>query len=367
MPKKPLTVVQCLPALEVGGVERGTIDVANALVKAGHRSIVISAGGRLVRELTNGGSEHLEWPIGKKSIATFLQIRRLRKWLEKTKPDILHARSRVPAWVCYLAWRKMPPDSRPHFVTSVHGFYSVSPYSAIMTKGEKVIVVSESIREYVLQHYKKVDPEQLVLIYRGVSKEAFPYHYKPSEAWLKTWGQEYPELKNQLLITMVGRLTRWKGQSDFITLIKRLRDQGLDVKGVLVGDGKPHYREELEKKIQTTAPGHVFCIGHRSDIREVMSISNLVVSLSSQPEAFGRTVLEGLYLGVPVLGYQYGGTGEILEKIFPQGLAQKNNMEDAVKKAAAILKQGIQVPETNEFSLDQMLKKTLSLYERLVD
>ena len=147
---KKLTVLQTLPALHSGGVERGTLEIARALVAAGHRSIVVSDGGRLVEQLEREGSEHITMPVHRKSLASLFQIRPFRRLLEELKPDIVHARSRIPAWIAWLALRRMNPATRPRFVTTVHGMYSVSPYSAIMTKGEVVIAVSETVRDYVL-------------------------------------------------------------------------------------------------------------------------------------------------------------------------------------------------------------------------
>ena len=133
-----LNVAQLLPALNGGGVERGAVEVAGELVRRGHRSLVISAGGRLVPELVGAGSEHLAWPLGVKSPLTLRWVQPLRRWLAAQRIDILHARSRLPAWIGWLAWRGMDPATRPRFVTTVHGLYSVSRYSAIMTWGERL-------------------------------------------------------------------------------------------------------------------------------------------------------------------------------------------------------------------------------------
>ena len=122
---KPLTVVQALPALNSGGVERGTLEIADALVRRGHRSIVISAGGSMVEELVKKGSEHFTMSIGEKSLPTYKFIRQLRSFLRGNKVAILHARSRLPAWICYFAQKGLSPQNRAHFVTTVHGLYSV--------------------------------------------------------------------------------------------------------------------------------------------------------------------------------------------------------------------------------------------------
>ena len=152
-----MKVVQVLPALEGGGVEQGTLEVAQALTAAGHESLVVSKGGRLVDELEQGGSRHVAWDIGRKHPSTVLAARRFRRWLTEERPAILHARSRLPAWVCWLAWRGMPETARPRFVTTVHGLYSVNRYSAIMTRGERVIVVSDTARQYVEMNYPHAD------------------------------------------------------------------------------------------------------------------------------------------------------------------------------------------------------------------
>jgi hypothetical protein len=209
-----LTVVQVLPALDAGGVERGTLEVGKHLVECGHRSIVISGGGRLVEQLEREGSEHVQWDIGRKSPWTLRLIPQLRRFLRQNRVDIIHARSRLPAWICYLAWKGMPPKGRPHFITTVHGLYSVNAYSAIMTKGERVITVSQTVDDYVRKNYPKTDPGKLRLIYRGVDSSAFPRGHRPSAEWLERWYRQHPRTRNKTLITLPARITRWKGQQD---------------------------------------------------------------------------------------------------------------------------------------------------------
>ena len=163
-----LTVLQVLPALDGGGVERGTLEVAAALAQRGHRSLVISAGGRHVDRLEAAGSRHIAWPIGAKTPLVLRWVRPLRRLLLEERVDILHARSRLPAWVAWLAWRGLPPERRPRFLTTVHGLYSVNAYSAVMTRGERIIAVSDTARDYVLANYPGVEPERIAVIHRGV-------------------------------------------------------------------------------------------------------------------------------------------------------------------------------------------------------
>lgn len=371
MPDKKLTVVQVLPALQSGGVERGTLEVGKYLVEHGHRSIVISAGGRMVDQLMHEGSEHVQWDIGRKSLWTLRLIPKLRRFLIKNKVDILHARSRMPAWICYLAWKGMIPATRPRFVTTVHGPYSVNAYSKVMTKGERVIVISEMIRAYVLKNYPDTDPGKLRLIYRGVSPKEFPFGYKPDQAWLDNWYQRFPQTKGKKLLTLPARITRWKGQEDFIELIAQLKESHLDIYGLIVGGVDPRrrpYLEELKNKVKALGLNETISFtGHRSDLREIMSISSIVFSLSREPEAFGRTTLEALSLGVPVIGYDHGGVGEQLQAITPERGVPVGDWKSATSMTLELIDHTHTEIQRIPFTLEQMLSFTVAVYRELTD
>lgn len=361
-----LTVIQTLPALEVGGVERGTLEVAAELVKRGHRSIVISAGGRLVDQLTAAGSEHIEMPIGKKSPLTLRYIPAIRALIRREQATILHARSRLPAWISYLAWRGMDPAVRPRFITTVHGPNSVSPYSKIMTYGEQVIAVSKFIHGYILGNYPDTDPKKITIIPRGVSPEKFPFGYQPDAQWLGAWRAQYPHLQGKFLLTLPGRISRRKGQEEFIDMVAALIASGLDIHGLIVGGPLPKQRDLFDKlKKKTVALGiadHITFTGYRDDIREIASISNIVLMLSNKPESFGRTALEALCLGTPVIAYDHGGAAEILQAIFPEGLIQHNDTDAAIKLIKQFYQNTPAVPDRNPFTLQRMLDSTLDLY-----
>ena len=202
-----------MPELNCGGVERGTLEVANYLVSKGHQSIVISAGGTMVPELIDGGTKHIQLKVHKKNPFSLLQLAKLRKLFLDEKPDIVHARSRVPAWLAFLALKSIPLSRRPTFITTVHGFYSINPYSAIMTKGDAVICVSESIKNYVQRNYGKV-PEKNKVIHRGISQDEFPKMVSPTRDWLTNWYNNY-HTKNKNLLLIAGRITQLKGTSVF--------------------------------------------------------------------------------------------------------------------------------------------------------
>ena len=369
MAERKLTVVQVLPDLESGGVERGTLEVAQELVRRGHRSWVISGGGQLVSRLTGQGSRHLQWPIGEKSLWTLRWVRRLRAFLEEQQVDILHARSRMPAWVAYQAWKGMPEARRPRFVTTVHGLYSVSRYSAVMTKGEKVIAVSDTARRYILDNYPKVDPARIELIHRGVDPTVFPHGYRPADSWSQRWFDQYPFLLERFVLTLPGRLTRLKGHLDFVQLMERLVTDGLPAHGLIVGGEDPRrkrYAQQLREEIAKRGlQERITFTGHRMDVRDIYAASNVVLSLSRKPESFGRTVLEALYMGVPVLGYDHGGVGEILGELFPQGRVPMGDLEALRRGVFSIYDQRPEVPTTHAYDLQGMLDDTLDLYRSL--
>lgn len=361
-----LCVAQILPALEEGGVERGTLEIAEALAQRGHRAVVISAGGRMVDALLKCGAEHVEMPIGKKSPLTLRFVPALRRVLEERQVDIIHARSRLPAWIGFLAWRGMPSGTRPRFVTTVHGLYSVNAYSAVMTRGERVIAVSEAVRSYLRENYPKLDPKRIELIYRGVDESRFHPDYRPSPNWIVRFFSDLPQTADRFIVTLAGRLTRLKGHEDFLDLISALVERGIPVHGLVVGgeSGREKYADNLRAAVDTRQIPVTFT-GSRSDLRDIFAVSSAVVSLSRKPESFGRTVNEALALGVPVVGYDHGGVGEILRAMFPRGAVPVGDVRAAAEVIESIQSQGLRVNCPNAFPLTRMLDDTLKLYRSI--
>ena len=367
MVQRKLTVLQALPALQSGGVERGTLEVAHHLVSRGHRSLVVSAGGGMVDRLTQEGSGHLTLPIGRKSLLTLRLVPALRRYLREQRVDVLHIRSRMPGWVAYLAWRGMDPATRPRLVSTVHGMYSVNAYSAVMTRGERVIAVSDTVRDYIAANYPRIDSSRIEVIHRGIDPAEYPPGFRPSAEWLANWSTGYPQLADRKLITLPGRITRLKGHGDFLRLIEQLRTQDPTVHGLIVGGAEPRkqrYLQELKARVaQLGLTGHVTFTGQRGDLREILAISDIVLSLSSKPESFGRTTLEALAMGVPVLGYDHGGVGEILRRHYPAGRVPLHDIAELARGCMAISRGrriDLMAPPT---TLRDMLDATLALYE----
>ena len=366
---KKITILQVLPDLNSGGVERGTLEVNKYLANKGYRTLVLSNGGTMVRELKSDKGEHFKLGVGKKNLFVIFTVFKLINFIKKNKIDIVHARSRLPAWVCFFAINFIKKNNRPIFITTVHGPYSVNFYSSIMTKGDKVIVISKMIREYVLKNYN-VDRKKLVLNYRGVSDKNFPFNYKPSQKWLKKWHKDFPQTKNKIILTLPGRITRWKGQDDFIIVLKEIIKKNSNVHALIVGDKDKNLKFTKELKAQVAKLGlnqNISFVGNRKDITEIMSISRIVFSLSKEPEAFGRISLESLSLGIPVIAYSHGGVKEQLIKLLPKGLIKVGNIDDVVNLAIRWIRNPPKIKKNNFFTLKKMLQNTLNVYEKAIN
>ena len=366
-----MKIVQILPELNAGGVERGTLELAAFLTAQGHEAVVISNGGRLVAELERSGARHLALPVHRKSLASLLQVRALRRILTAEQADVIHLRSRVPGWLAWLAWRGMAPQTRPRLVSTVHGFYSVNRYSAIMTSGERVIAVSHSIERYILENYPQVAAANIRVIPRGIRPECYGPTYQPPAAWLARWQAAHPQLAGKRVLLLPGRITRLKGHEDFFELLAALTADGWPVHGLVVGDTHPKKRaylaelHDLRQRLKLTE--NVDFLGHRDDLQEIMAVSDIVFGLSRQPEAFGRTVLEALALGKPVIAYDCGGVGELLAALFPAGGVRPGDRRELLETTRAVLATPTRpAPVGAPFTLDAMCRATVAVYQELV-
>ncbi|MEC7121131.1 MAG: glycosyltransferase [Pseudomonadota bacterium] len=365
-----MKVIQLLPELNSGGVERGTLEIAKALVQQGHQSVVISNGGRMVKQLGAEGSQHITLPIHRKSLASLWQIRPLRRILREQHADLIHVRSRVPAWLTHFARCGMPVAQRPRLVSTVHGFYSVNRYSQIMTSGERVIAVSDSVVDYIHTHYPHCPPDRIVRIYRGIDPNAFPHGYRPPAAWWQCVYAAYPELEHKTWLTLAGRITRLKGHDTLIRLANSLLQHIPDLHIVIVGGADPKkqaYLDELSQLVQHLGlQAYVTFVGHRQDMREWLAASQLVLSLSTQAETFGRIVLEALAVGTAVIGWERGGVAEILSKLYPIGLVPAEATEQLQQRIQQLLQHPVRPDPVYDFTLAQMTTQEIQLYQQLI-
>ena len=380
-----LTVLQLLPALDAGGVEHSALEIADALVQAGHRAVVVSAGGRLVPQLESLGATHIALDVGRKSLATLRHVPTLRALFASERVDIVHARSRLPAWLARFALRGMPVDSMPadgmladgrpahgapHFVTTVHGLNSPSRYSAVMTSGERVICVSQTVRDYVLRHYPRVDPGRLQVIERGIDPARFPRAPRRDLEARTRLAALHPQLAGDgPLLLLPGRGTRLKGHADALRLLSALRHEGIEARLCLLGarqSGRDAYIEELEREASHLGIADALAVtSPTAAIAEAYAASDLVLQLSRKPEAFGRTVLEALSVGRPILGWAHGGVGELLRHWQPQGAIEPFDEAGLLDCARGLLAHPPRPPVTMPDSLRAMQRATLDLYEQL--
>ncbi|MGL6290650.1 MAG: glycosyltransferase [Silanimonas sp.] len=360
-----LTVVQLLPALHSGGVERSTLEIAAALVAAGHASHVVSAGGRLVPALEAAGSTHHALAIGTKSLVTPFKAFALRRLLRTLRPDIVHARSRLPAWVGLSALRGLSP--RPAFLTTVHGLNSPGRYSGVMARGDAVICVSDTVRAYVRAHWPEA-ASRLVVIPRGVDPDAFPRHPRPDPLARTAVLAELGLPDDARLLLMPGRGTRLKGHADAIALLAGLRASGVPAALWLLGTDEPG-REAYVAELRAFAAAQgvdaaLRVSPPRSDVVRAYAASDVVLQLSRKPEAFGRTVIEALSVGAPVLGWAHGGVGELLAELQPGGAVPLGDAQTLLACAKALLDAPPAPPSNIPYTLTAMQQATLETYAR---
>ena len=364
---KRITVVQCLPALHSGGVERSTLETARALVQRGHRSIIVSAGGRLQAQCEAEGSEHYRCDIGRKSPLIFRAIHKFRELLKELQPDIVHARSRLPAWSALLAMRHL--ERRPKFITSVHGLNSPGFYSGVMLRGEKIVCVSETVKKYVLETWPNTDHTKISVISPGIDPAEFPYAHVVDRQWLDNFQIEYPRLNGEKLLLLPARATRLKSHVVALDLLAALRPRLGDIRLCCLGAvqaGRERYLDELKRHAE--ALGLTDFVEFTKPVKAMANAyaaSDLVLQLSSKPEAFGRTVLEALSIGKPVIGWNLGGVGENLQRYFPQGLIEAFDESALAASAEDILENKI-VPERCAIpGLAEMQTNMMAVYEQL--
>ena len=308
---RPPVVLQVLPGLVTGGVERGTVDVAAAVAAAGWVSLVASSGGPMVRELERAGARHIALPLDSKNpFVMRANIERLGEVIARHGVDIVHARSRAPAWSALFAARR----AGVRFVTTFHGTYNAGNpakrwYNSVMARGDRVIAASRFIVDHVVDQYHASAP--LVRhIPRGIDFLRFDPARVSAERQAKL-AREWRLPDGVPVVMLPGRLTRWKGQGVLIDAIAQRGKR--DLRCLLVGSdqGRGFYRRELEQRIARHGlETVVHVIDHCSDMPAALKLADLVVSASTDAEAFGRVAVEAQAMGKPVVATDHGGSRE---------------------------------------------------------
>lgn len=363
MTSKPLRVLQILPRLDVGGVERGTLEWAHALQQMGHLPLVVSGGGPGADWLQQHGIQHIELPVGKKRLSSIRLIAQLRCLFSHHEVDLVHARSRLPAWLSHWAIKNMP--NTPAFVTTLHGLHTVSPYAAIMAKGDAVIAVSETAAAYLTDHFAKHLKSQPVVIYRGIDEAEFPYQAKAKPEWLQNFTSQFPDSNRWFKVLLPGRMTAIKGGLGLLDWLSACSNAT-----VLIVNGKPqdsgYTRTFHQSAIKKGVADRVIWLGVERDMTSLYAFADVVLSVNKKPESFGRTVLEALTVGRPVVAYDHGGVSEIMRALFPQGLVPVNDLAALTDKLKSFQESPPVVPRHDQFKLSQQFEQTMALYQKVL-
>lgn len=357
-----MKVLQILPQLNIGGVERGTLDLSKALIQNGHDAFVISGGGILVKELEKSGATHYEMPVHIKSLKTLFLAKKLSEKILSINPDIVHVRSRMPAWVNYRAFKKL--QNKPVLVSTFHGLYSFPIYSKVMSFVDHTIAISNTVESYIIQNYD-LEKKDITIVPRGCDPNTFNnVSIDPKEK--DDLLNEFPQIKGKKVLTIPGRITKWKGIAEFIQLMSLLDNSyhGLVV-GPTAKSKKRYFNKLLAKVSSLNLDNRITFTGSRRDISNIYKISDIVYNLSQTPEPFGRTMIEAIACGTKVVGWNHGGASEILKKLFPQGLVDLDEMEK-LRDTTVTIANSSSTPSENTFTAKRMTDSTIDLYNKLL-
>ena len=361
-----MKIVQLVPELNEGGVERGTVELNREFCKRGHQSIVISSGGKLSEQVIADGGQHIVLDVcSKNPFSAFSRVAKLRKLLRQLAPDIVHARSRVPAWLILLANRQLHIP----FVTTVHGYNSVNLYSKVMSKGDRVICVSDGIKAYIQRNYKVPD-EKITVIHRGIDPGEFDPDSLDLE-WIDSFKKKYC-LAGKHVVTSVGRITELKDYETFIRAVKRASHAIPHIRGLIVGGvrhDKQDYFERLQQLIkEIAAEDLIIFAGSQKQMPEIYALSDTLVSCSKKPESFGRTMVEAMAMNTPVIATRHGGALDIVKEGETGYLVKPENVDQltqAICRISEIEVGGLRKYVLDNFLLEQMVTQTLAVYAQL--
>lgn len=376
IPNSPV-VMQIIPELGPGGAEQGCIDIAAELVRAGSKAIIVSNGGARIHELTRIGATHINLPVHSKNPLTIWRnIKRLRRIIRKHDVDIVHVRSRAPAWSAIKACKK----TKARFMTTCHAPYNINGkaklfYNSVMAKGDRVIAISNHVANYLVKNYE-IDQHKIRLIHRGVALEKFhPTNIAPAQ--LIKISAEWRLPDGASVVMLPGRLTRWKGHHILIDAMSKLNRP--DIFCVLIGSdqGRKEYREELEEAIkEKQLGGQIRIIDHCNDMPAAYTLSTVVVSASTDPEGFGRIPIEAQAMGKPIIATDHGGAQETVINNETGWLIPPNDSDalaQAIREALDLTPAQRSVLATramshiaHNFTKEIMADKTLNVYAELL-
>ena len=372
-PESPV-VLQVLPSLITGGVERGTVEMVQAITEAEATALVASAGGRLVRQIERAGGIHVTLPLTTKSpLGIWRNAAALEALIRDQKVSLVHARSRAPAWSAWLACQRTGVP----FVTTYHGTYSEGLpfkrlYNSVMARGRIVITASRYIADLVMTRHR-IDPARIRVIPRGVDPAVFD-PATVSGSRIAKLAAEWRLPDRARTVILPGRLTSWKGHTVLLNALAHLNRP--DIMCVLVGSdqGRHRYARHLERQaMRLGIADRLRLVGQCDDMPAALALSDVVVHASTKPEAFGRVVIEAQAMGRPVIASDLGGpvetvrhgeTGWRVRPNDPHALAEAIGVAldlDPVERLALGRRARASVP-----TVHSMQQATLSVYKALL-
>ena len=368
------TILQVVPALISGGVERGTLEIAKKIAESGNISIVVSSGGPLVDCLIEDGSQHIEMNVASKNPFTiWSNAGKIAKIIREYNVDIVHARSRAPAWSCYFAAK----STGIKLITTFHGIYNFKTqikkyYNSVMARGAQIIAVSNFVKKHIVEKYN-IEENNICVIHRGVNHNEFSKDVVSQELLAK-FREKYNVPKNTPVILLPSRATRWKGHLVLIDAIEKIKH--LNFYCIMAGDlaRHPNFVSDVNCKIQEyKIQNRVQLFGNEPNILGLYAISDIIVSASIEPEAFGRTVIEAQAMEKLVIATNIGGACETISdgiNGFHVKVGDSNDLAAKLEYCLSIIGSSEAQKITSaarestiiNFSLDHMIENTLSIY-----
>lgn len=372
------TILQVVPALVSGGVERGTIEISKHLKDSQYENIVISAGGPLLEKLIDLKIPHKKLNVATKNpLIIWNNAKLIAEVIRKYNVGLVHARSRAPAWSCYMAAKA----TGAKFITTFHGIYNISGlmkryYNSIMTEGERIIAVSNFVKQHILENYKTSE-EKIRVIHRGVDHLYFDPANVTNEHLLK-FREKYNIPIDTPVILLPSRMTRWKGHMILVEALNKIKN--LNFYCIMVGDlsRHPNFTKQVQNRIlEFKLQSKIQIFGNESDMLKLYGVSDLVLSTSIEPEAFGRTIIEGQSMEKLVIATSLGGAAETIKDEVtgyhtiagdPDDLSRKIShcLSILGSEQSKIIRATARKYAIKNFSLDLMLSKTLEVYNELM-
>ena len=366
-------LVQIVPSLDSGGVERGTVDVANFLAQKQIKNFIITSGGKMIKELDDNFVHVHQLPVSSKNFFSYPSIaRKIYKFIQANNINLVHVRSRGPAWMInFMSKNNIKTISTFHNVYGGNSFIK-KMYNKGLSKMDHLIAISDYVKETVIQKYN-ITNKNISVINRGIDTEYF--NQPINNTYKEDFINRHQIDKSKKIILFPARLTRWKGQLEFVDVIRKISTESILV--LFAGDTKnDSYAKQLREKINKSNLNDTFKILgsiNREEMRLLFDIADLSVSLPLRAEGFGRTISESLYSGTPVIAFNYGGAKNQLEhlsdffKLTPQDYGSLPNKIDLLLNLSNNQKvkifQNVKTVIENNFSKENMVNQYLEFYE----